>query len=177
MRYEEWVRQGGAITMRNPDPLLNAIHVPVKIHTIPALCSDGKAKELNTYALIDTGATLSAIDSSIANALGLIPISKCTVNGVHGASVVDMFSFYMDIGSSLHVSVRMATEGQFSTSAFKVLIGMDILRLGEMYLGQEEKGGQCVGTIFSFSIPATGESIDFVEKLNNARVLRSDLNI
>ena len=169
MRYEEWVRRGGAITLRNPDPTLNTIHVPVTVCTIPALCSDGKAKVFNTFALIDTGATVSAIDSGVAKSLGLIPISKARVNGVHGSSTVDMFSFNMDIGDSLHINVSMATEGQFSTSEFKILIGMDILRLGEMYLGQEEKDGKCVGTIFSFSIPATGDSVDYVEKLNKAR--------
>ena len=52
MRYEEWVRRGGAITLRNPDPALNTIHVPVRIRTIPELCNDGKAKVFNTYALV-----------------------------------------------------------------------------------------------------------------------------
>ena len=169
MRYNEWVKNGGAITTRNPNPYVKAIIVPVAIHTIPALCTGGAEKVLNTYALIDTGATVSAIDSDIAKALGLIPISKCTVNGVHGPSIVDMFSFNMAIGSSLHIGVKVATEGQFSTSEFKVLIGMDILRLGEMYLGQEEKDGKCVGTIFSFSVPPTGGSIDYVDRLNKAR--------
>lgn len=168
MRYNEWVRQGGAITLRNPDPYKNVILVPVIVRTKPELCRDGKSKEFNTYALVDTGATVSAIDSNIAKSLGLIPISKARVNGVHGASVVDMFSFDMKIGT-MNINVSMATEGQFSASAFKILIGMDILRLGEMYLGQEEKDGKCVGTIFSFSIPATGDSIDYVEKLDKAR--------
>ena len=169
MRYNEWVKNGGAITLRNSNPRLNSIRVPVTIHTIPALCSSSAAISFETYALIDTGATVSAIDSDIAKALGLIPTSKCTVNGVHGSSVVDMFSFNMNIGASLHIGVKVATEGRFSTSDFKVLIGMDILRLGEMYLGQEEKDGQCIGTIFSFSVPATGDSIDYVDRLNKAR--------
>lgn len=173
MRYNEWVKDGGAITSRNPNPFLNAIRVPVTIHTIPSLCSGGTEIVFNTRALIDTGATVSAIDSGIAKTLGLIPISKCTVNGVHGSSIVDMFSFNMYIGNSLHIGIRAATEGQFSTSEFKVLIGMDILRLGEMYLGQEEKDGKCIGTIFSFSVPATGDSIDYVEKLNKARRQKS----
>ena len=173
MRYDEWVKNGGAITLRNPSPTINTLHVPVTIHTIPALCNDNTSKTFDTYALIDTGATVSAIDSGIAKALGLIPISKSTVNGVHGSSIVDMYSFNMDIGTSLHIGVQMATEGQFSTSDFKILIGMDILRLGEMYLGQEEKDGKCIGTIFSFSVPATGGVIDYVDRLNKVRRQRS----
>ena len=37
MRYDEWVKNGGAITLRNPSPTINTLHVPVTIHTIPAL--------------------------------------------------------------------------------------------------------------------------------------------
>ena len=66
MRYDEWVKNGGAITLRNPNPTINTLHVPVTIHTIPALCSDNTSKTFDTYALIDTGATVSAIDSGIA---------------------------------------------------------------------------------------------------------------
>lgn len=169
MNYTQWIEHGSAITMRSPDPYANVIIVPVIIRTIPELCREGEVKIFNTLAIIDTGATISAIDSGIAKSLGLIAISKCTVNGVHGPSDVDMFSFDMNIGNSMNIKVRQATEGQFRTSAFKVLIGMDILRLGEFYLGQEEKDGKCIGTIFSFSIPPTGNVIDYAEKLNKVR--------
>ena len=69
---------------------------------------------------------------------------------------------------SMSVAVKLATAGQFKTSAFKILIGMDILRLGELYLGQELKDGKPV-TLFSFSIPSTGNTIDFADKLVKAR--------
>ena len=74
------------------------------------------------------------------------------------------------------IRVSQATEGQFSSDNFKLLIGMDILRLGEMYLGQEEEDGKPKGTIFSFSIPPTGEPIDYVARLNRARKSRQQRN-
>lgn len=134
MNYEDWLKYGGAITIRNEDPYLKSIIIPVTIQTAPNLCSDGISKMYNTYALIDTGATVSAIDMEVAKKLQLLPISKCSVNGVHGTSVVDMFSFNLHLMGSMSVAVKLATAGQFKTSAFKILIGMEYYDLGNFIL-------------------------------------------
>lgn len=169
MRYKEWIDRGNAITVRSSNPYANSIIVPVTIMTKPSLCSERLIKTVKTHALVDTGATVSAIDAGLAEQLGLIPISKCMVNGVHGSEIVNMYSFDMVILDAMRIDIQQATSGQFKASSFKILLGMDILRLGEMYLGQEEKDGKCCGTIFSFSIPPTGNSIDFAEKLKKER--------
>lgn len=169
MNYEDWVNKGSALTIRHPDPRKNVILVPIRIITRPELCIGNQSSMVETFALIDTGATISAIDAELAQKLKLIPVSKCTVNGVHGANIVNMYAFDVSINRSMNVHVNLATEGQFKTSDFKFLLGMDILRLGELYLGQEEEDGKPVGTIFSFSIPPTGDSIDYVSRLNKAK--------
>ena len=168
MRYNEWVEKGGAVTARIGDPSVKSIIIPVAISTVPDLCKGGKTATVQTSALVDTGASCSAIDKVLAEQLGLISIRKTDVKGVHGSDVVDVFRFSIVFGS-INIRLPFVTAGDFGNSPFKFLLGMDVLRLGEMYLGQEEQDGKPKGTIFSFSIPPTGESIDYVDKLNKAR--------
>ena len=85
MNYEDWLKYGGAITIRNEDPYLKSIIIPVTIQTAPNLCSDGISKMYSTYALIDTGATVSAIDMEVAKKTTASPYLKmfcqwCTRN-------------------------------------------------------------------------------------------------
>lgn len=109
MNYDLWLKQGGAITFRAADPYAKKIIVPVTIFVRDRLSLDGQARKIDTNALIDTGATITAIDTEVAKSLKLIPVSRCTVSGVHGPKDVDMFSFSINIGGSLPIRVRIVS--------------------------------------------------------------------
>lgn len=169
MNYNDWLTRGRAFTLRSPAPDVNRVIVPITILCDSRLCSDGKSKTIQTAALWDTGATISSIDSELARKLNLIPTGKCEISGVSGkvSDPVSTYSFKISMGG-LNIFVNKAASGIFAEADFKMLIGMDIIRMGEMYLGLEEVDGK-PGTLFSFSVPPTGEAIDYVEKLNKAR--------
>lgn len=169
MNYKEWVETGNAFTLKNPLPNMNMILIPITIHCDAELCSDGKQKEIQTMALWDTGATISTIDSELAQNLCLIPTGRCEISGVAGkaSDPVPTYSYLIKMGG-LNIFVNNAASGVFTDQKFKMLIGMDIIRMGEMYFGIEEVDGK-PQTLFSFSVPPTGEPVDYVEKLNKAR--------
>ncbi len=169
MNYKDWIENGNAFTLRDVSPNINKIIVPISIICDARLCSDGKGKTIQTMALWDTGATISTIDRSLAEELNLIPTGKCELSGVSGKSTepVSTYSFQIAMGG-LNVFVNKAASGVFTEAKFKMLIGMDIIRMGEMYLGIEEVDGK-PQTLFSFSVPPIGEPVDYVAKLNKAR--------
>ena len=65
--------------------IANRIVTPVKI-TNPVT-----NQVFDTTAIWDTGATNCTITASVAKALGLVPVSKATVNGVHGPKEVNVY--------------------------------------------------------------------------------------
>ena len=66
--------------------------------------------------------------------------------------------------NSFGVSLSTASEGFFTGSGFQMLIGMDVIALGDFFIGQCEKDGK-PHTYISFSIPSIDRKIDFQEEL------------
>lgn len=131
------------------------------------LCGIGAAKDSSApfstsdirefSALWDTGATASVISSDVVRHLGLSPISQCRAYHAQGESIVHVY--LVDIILPNHLLIRdvRVTEGRLN--GFGVLIGMDIINLGDFAL--THKGGK---TVFSFQIPPTHE-YDFVKQI------------
>ena len=108
-------------------------------------------------ALWDTGATASVISTDVAVSLGLEPISQCKAYHAQGESLVNVY--LVDILLPNHLLVRdvRVTEGQLN--GFGMLIGMDIINLGDFALTHRD-----AKTVFSFQIPPTHE-YDFVKQI------------
>ena len=108
-------------------------------------------------ALWDTGASGSVISTEVVTQLGLLPISQCKTYHAQGESVVNVYLVDILLPNQLLIRDVRVTEGRLN--GFGVLIGMDIINLGDFALTHRDKK-----TVFSFQVPATHE-YDFVKQI------------
>ena len=117
-------------------------------------------------AIWDTGATNSVITAKVVQGCGLKQIGMTKVQGVGGV-INDCPQYLVNIGLPNRVGIEAVrvTKGNLSDNV-DVLIGMDIIMLGDFAITNREKK-----TTFSFRLPST-ETIDFVkqhEKVQQAK--------
>lgn len=147
-----------AFTLRN-DKLTSELMTPVRIHDAHAsneeVYSDGF---LSYHAIWDTGAMASVISTEVVNDLNLSPVSKCMTYHAQGQSLVNVYMVDMILPNKILVRDIQVTEGHLN--GFGMLIGMDIINLGDFALTHKNSG-----TVFSFQIPSTHE-YDFVKQID-----------
>ena len=105
-------------------------------------------------ALWDTGATFTSISDKVAASLGLIPVSKITINHALGQGVVNEYDVGIVLPNNAVIPYISVGEGKFDDC--DVLIGMDIISLGDFSISNLNNR-----TTFSFRMPPFQE-IDFV---------------
>ena len=141
--------------------LFSSIISPLYMRQSVKLCRDYHltCQQVKVRALWDTGATASCISQGLARHLGLKAIDICPVRGVTG--VIDSPVYLIDVllPSSVEIPGVRVTEF-LDNGAFEVIIGMDIMTLGDFAVSN--KGGK---TMVSFRIPPSDSPIDFVEQL------------
>lgn len=115
------------------------------------------AKIQHFSALWDTGASGSVISTEVVSQLSLSPISQCKTYHAQGESIVNVYLVDMVLPNHLLIRDVRVTEGRLN--GFGVLIGMDIINLGDFALTHRD--GK---TVFSFQVPATHE-YDFVKQI------------
>lgn len=113
-------------------------------------------KTLSYHALWDTGASGSVISKALAENLNLSPISKCRTYHAQGESIVNVY--LVDIVLPNRLAIRGLKVSEGILNGFDVLIGMDIITLGDFVLTNREDK-----TTFSFQIPST-HLYDFVKQ-------------
>lgn len=131
--------------------LVNVLQTEAKIRSV--LLNEAEWK---TYTAIwDTGATHTAITERVVKECGLVPIGMARVRGAHGSK--DVQTFIIDVMLPSEVMVGFVTASQLDgvVGSADVLIGMDIIALGDFAVGSK-KGL----TLFSFRIPPQG--VDFL---------------
>ena len=148
-------------------PIAFTLRDKILIHELLTPCgvcaaensSDSIAKSdvIQFDALWDTGATASVISSEVANRLGLSPISQCLAYHAQGQSIVNVYLVNFVLPNKILVKDIRVTEGNLN--GFGVLIGMDIINLGDFALTHRDNK-----TVFSFQIPSTHE-YDFVKQI------------
>lgn len=115
----------------------------------------------------DTGATTSAITPKAAESLRLIPTGKTDVRGAHGSQSVYTYlvDFIFPFGPGYHVSVQnvKVTACDFSANDIQVLVGMNVIMLGDFSISNPK-----LKTVFSFCIPSHDTPVDLVEKTDRA---------
>lgn len=120
--------------------------------------------QLDTLAIWDTGATNSVITRSAATDLGLIPVSKAVVNGVHGSNEVNVY--YIDItlnNDQINLQIPVTECAELSTDLeTRFLIGMDIIHRGDFAITNHS--GK---TVMTFRVPSL-QPIDFVRGIKEA---------
>ena len=123
-----------------------------------------RGKEMTYLALWDTGAAITCISKKVADELKLIPTGYITILGSSGSARKP--TYLVDIVLRNNVCVRgvRASEAEFGTQGIDMLIGMDIIGLGDFAVSNYENN-----TAFTFRIPSVKRT-DYVAEINNERL-------
>lgn len=127
------------------------ICVPVPVHGYP----QDKRIPLKAKALIDTGASRSAISSAFVRAARLVSYGKCTIRMAKGEYVSSVYA--VDVLFPNRMMAQNIRAAEFSGShEFDFILGMDILRMTDMAI---TNAGQV--TVLSLRSPPADRHIDF----------------
>ena len=120
------------------------------------------SKSVPATAIFDTGATNTCISKKIVDALGLVS-AGAKITGT-AAGPIECETFLVDVGLPNQVTVQgvEVSNPEIDGADFDVLIGMDILNLGDFAISNFE--GK---TTFTFRIPSIKRTDygDEIEKL------------
>ncbi len=110
--------------------------VPVEIAVPSAL--EQQLKKLNQpvppphkgFALIDTGATLSAVDDSVIRGLGVSPVGVLNVGTPQGTGQQNVYParFIFQVMKGFQIEFSRALGANFSGQPIHALIGRDVLK-------------------------------------------------
>ncbi len=109
-------------------------------------------------AIWDTGATGTVITKAVVNALDLQPTGIQKVVGVNGQPE-DRPTYVVDLILPNNVIVQNVNVVEGGGSSFDVLIGMDIIQMGDFFISRGQ--GK---TMFSFCIPPHEDPTCLVKK-------------
>lgn len=116
-----------------------------------------------TKALWDTGASKSVLSTAFIEALGLTPVGTREVHHGDGKSVRSTFMVNLGLPNGVHVAGVLVTEFPASHNHFSVLVGMDVIALGDFSISNVGRK-----TTVSFRIPSCA-TIDYVAEANRIR--------
>ncbi|MBI9008451.1 MAG: SEC-C domain-containing protein [Tenericutes bacterium] len=111
----------------------------------------------NYTAIWDTGAQASVITSRVANDLHLVAIGVSTNFGVHGPKQTNKYVVDFILPNHVYVRDVQVTEGLLR--GFDVLIGMDIISIGDFAVSNFENN-----TSFTFRFPSQKDT-NYVEEV------------
>ena len=149
-----------ALTIASPG-IAKSILMPVVINQSKTLCQKFNLphEAIDVYALLDTGASMTCISQSLAKKLNLRAISQGRMNTA-GGIIHEANLYYIDLLMRNNVSfVNIRTMEFTGNDKFDVLIGMDILTLGDLAI---TNAGQ--RTVTSFRVPPDTLHIDYTAK-------------
>lgn len=112
-------------------------------------------------ALWDTGATNCVVKSALVQRLNLIPISMARVRHGGGEDDRRVFLINLFLPNGFAIPFVRVTEAPDVVGNFDIIIGMDIINLGDFSI--TNLGGK---TIFTFRMPSK-KTIDYVEEINS----------
>jgi len=115
---------------------------------------------IKAKAVWDTGATNTCISSRIVQSLNLISISKTPISGVTSTVLANVYLVDIYLPNKVIIPNIQVSEPP-SLNSCDILIGMDIIRLGDFSITNAD--GK---TWFSFRIPPAKNHIDYVKDAN-----------
>lgn len=153
-----------AFTLKNRNGLSREIITEVHV-SLPTFNGDPNLEDLyRTTALWDTGATASVVTTDTVKSLGLKPVGRTRVNHAGGTSDTDVYMVDIYLPNEVAVRGVRVTECSQQAGSFGVIIGMDILTLGDFALTNTKDK-----TSVSFRVPSVRE-VDYVrEQIEEAR--------
>ena len=136
--------------------------LPTDAKIFPAF-ADKESKGVETSILWDTGATHSSLSTRIVRELGLKSVDRGLVRGINSFKEVDIVIASIDFLNGWFLQNRRFSVNDIPGT--DVLIGMDIIIMGDFYISNS--GGK---TQFSFAVPPFEHRISFTkiaEEINN----------
>jgi predicted aspartyl protease len=110
-----------------------------------------------TKALWDTGATNCVVTKLTAKELNLQPISMARVSHAEGISLANVYLINIYLPNNLVIPSVRVTECADNTENFGVIIGMDVITMGDFSITNVENK-----SVFSFRIPSI-RTIDYLQ--------------
>jgi predicted aspartyl protease len=146
-----------ALTITAPG-ISQSILMPVVIRQAKSLCRrfNLPSEPVDVYALVDTGASNTCVSKRLADRLNLEVIGDGMMDTAGG--LYETNQYYIDLLMRNNVSFTDIRAMEFtSNKMFDILIGMDILTLGDFAITNANHR-----TVISFRVPPGTEHIDFV---------------
>jgi hypothetical protein len=125
--------------------------------------SKDDSRLLKKNALWDTGATHSVIKSTVAEEFGLKPIAISKVSHAGGISNANVYLINLFLPNKVAIPFVRVTGAPKISGNFDVIIGMDIITLGDFAITNLNNK-----TVVSFRMPST-EVIDFVAEIESTK--------
>ncbi|MFA7402182.1 MAG: SEC-C metal-binding domain-containing protein [Bacteroidales bacterium] len=116
-----------------------------------------------TKALWDTGATHCVVTKQTAKTLNLKPISISKVSHANGISLANVYLINIYLPNNLVIPSVRVTECADNAGNFGVIIGMDVITMGDFSITNYDSK-----TTVSFRIPSI-KTIDYVEEANKLK--------
>lgn len=155
------MKQFRAFTSKSNKGLSRNLVTPAQVRAGSILKLNAKdVKAVKCNALWDTGATNSVIGKKLAKELNLIPVTKVNSVGVSGPFVSNVYWIDLLMPHNVEVLSVKVTEGNFRDEDPQLLLGMDIITLGDFSITNVE--GK---TVFSFRNPSIKE-VDYVKEMD-----------
>jgi len=123
---------------------------------------------IKTFAIWDTGATISSIAPSVAKKLCLEPIDSVLIEGVNSLERCDQILVYVGLPNGLIIPNIKPSVCSFGPPELEFIIGMDIIKFGDFMIANS-----CGKTLFSFAVPPLPIRINLVNQADH--VNRNDV--
>lgn len=114
-------------------------------------------KKLTVYAQWDTGATNSCISTEVVEQLGLIPFGLQNIRTPSGSATRSRYIIRLSLPNNVNIEDFPVTDSEIGLQGIGILIGMDVITLGDFSVSNHEQK-----TTFSFRIPSMSK-IDYVQ--------------
>ena len=108
-------------------------------------------------ALWDTGATGTCISKELASKLKLFPIGMQQIKTPSGTAVVNQYKMHIVLNNEVMIHDVTVIDSEIGNQNIDILIGMDIISLGDFGISNFENKTQ-----FSFRVPSQ-EHVDYRE--------------
>lgn len=139
------------------DPITRVLYQNIKVSKNIIPPNILPTNELHSFkAIWDTGATNTVITENVAKKCNLKIIDMVMMSHGGGEELSPVYLVGIHLKDNLHIYSVRVTQGKISGA--DVLIGMDIITLGDFAITNTKKK-----TLFSFRIPSIAE-IDFIKE-------------
>ena len=110
-------------------------------------------------ALWDTGSTITCVSEELAKKLSMISTGKTIINTPNGVKEKDTYLVDIILPNKVKLKEIVVCETEIGNQGIDVIIGMDIINLGDFAVSNFENR-----TVFTFRFPSMGTT-DYVKQI------------